>query len=325
MLKKNGFGKRMRQIRKPDIAVLSLASLTVILLFAWGGLYWQERSADAAAAQGNDDIELPVIMLDLDAIKEPQPQGSDPDKGNEPAAGLETGSGGQEPGKLLEDLAQSPGGLLGIEDGWPNLTNPSQGTDSNGQGASVAAPGKGTTGGGKDGDAAQIHDDPSPKPTQEIGPGAVVTSKPSPTPTPATSNQPSVTPSPSSAPSPSPSATPIPDGSGNDLVQQYELELLTLQAGCIMEVKSVLKEAETQAGKADSSDIEALQRIGAEAAISLEAAGAACETKFNKAAAKAGQDGVSAEQIAEWRQTYNEVMEQLRAEAELKLQQLLRI
>jgi len=317
MLKRNGFGKRTRRIRKPDIAVLALASLTVILLLAWGGLYWQERSADAAAAQDNDDIELPVIMLDLDATKEPQSQESDPGKGNGTAAEMEGGSGGQEPGKLLEELAQSPGGLLGMEEGWPNLTKPSHGSESAGEGASAPAPGKGTTAGGKGGDTAQSHGDPSPKPTQGTGPGPVVTSKPSPTPT--TSVKPSA------KPSPSPSPTPTPEGSGNELVQQYELELLSLQAGCIMDVKSVLKEAETQAGKADLSDIEALQRIGAGAAVSLETAGAACEAKFNEVETRASQDGVSAEQIAEWRQTYNEVMEQLRAEAELKLQQLLGI
>ena len=91
MLKKNSFSKRTKSIRKPDIAVLVLASLTALLLIAWGGLYWQDRSSEAAAAQGNDGIELPVIMLNLDAKEpepEPQPE-SEPEPAPEPASAPE--------------------------------------------------------------------------------------------------------------------------------------------------------------------------------------------------------------------------------------------
>lgn len=329
MLKKNNFRKRSRRMRKPDFAVLALGSLTVILLLAWGGLYWQDRSVGAASAQNNDDVELPVIMLDLDATKAPQPQDGEAGQGNGPAVDPAGGTQGQDPGNMLEDLAESPGGLLGMEEGWPNLPNKPAGNAGAGQDGTVPTPGTEPTGKGNDDEAAQASEAPTakptplptaaptPKPTKTPGPGPVETSKPSATP--ATPEKPSAT----STPSPTPVVTPSPDGSAGDPVQEYELELLGLQAGCIMDVKSVLQEVEAQMGKTDPSDIEAIQRIGAEAAASLEAAGAACEIEFNEVAARAGQDGVSAGQIEEWRQTYDEVMGQLRAEAELKLQELM--
>jgi septal ring-binding cell division protein DamX len=329
MLKKNSFRKRSRRIRKPDFAALALGSLTVLLLLAWGGLYWQDRSAGATAAQDNDEAELPVIMLDLDAAQAPQPQEGEASQGNGSAVDPAGGPESQTPGQMLEDLAQSPGGLLGMEDDWPNLANPPKGTNGGEQGAAVPTQGTQPTESGSDEGAAQVPvpgapttkptpslaPEPTPKPTKAPGPGPIETSKPS--------ASPAATEKPSASPSPSPAVTPPPDGSGADPVQEYELELLGLQAGCIMDVKAVLQEVEAEMGKTDPSDIEAIQRIGAEAAASLEAAGAACEIEFNEVAARAAQDGVSADQIGEWRQTYNEVMDQLRAEAELKLQQLL--
>jgi hypothetical protein len=323
MLKRNRFGKRIRRIRKPNIAVMALATLTVILLLAWGALYWQDQSGGTAVAQGNNENDLPVIMLDLDAGQE-QPQGGEQGAVPEDQEGK---GGGGEAGGLLEELKNSPGGLLGLEEGWPNHPSSEQEAEGNDDDVALPTTGPEPTANGSD-DAAEQHSGgttakptvtpipaPPTKPTQKPGLGPIVTDKPSSTP--------ASTEKPAASPVPSPTTAPTPEESDNGLEHQYELELLGLQAGCIMDVKSVLKETETQVGNVEATDLVALQRIGAEAAASLEAASVVCETQFNEVAARAGQDGVSAEKIGEWGKTYNEVMEQLRAEAELKLQQML--
>lgn len=331
MLKRNKFGKKIRRFRKPNIAVLSLATLTVLLLLAWGGLYWQERSLGTADAKGNDGADLPVIMLDLDAPSDQPPVDQAADEGNKP--GGEEGGDGE--GSLLDDLKNSPGGLLGLEDGWPNLPDSPRGGEDGDKSENEPPTGEKPADSDDDEDAGQvIGGDPTEKPTKSPVPTPTPKPTVNPTPTsgldPVVTDKPVKTPTPTDKPTESPTQNPTepvetqaPDDPNAELEQQYELELVSLQASCIMDVKAVLKEAERKVGETEPSDMGALQRIGAEADASLEAAGAVCEGQFNEVAGRAAKDGVEAGKITEWRRTYDDVMEQLRAEAELKLQQLL--
>jgi hypothetical protein len=50
--------KRRRRLQKPDTVIVVLASLAVLLLFVWSGLYWKESSERTVAATLNEGISL---------------------------------------------------------------------------------------------------------------------------------------------------------------------------------------------------------------------------------------------------------------------------
>ncbi|WP_216478513.1 hypothetical protein [Paenibacillus brevis] len=56
--------RRRHRFRKPDIAIFILSTITVLLLFLWGGLYWKESSENKLIVNASEQEELQQILLE---------------------------------------------------------------------------------------------------------------------------------------------------------------------------------------------------------------------------------------------------------------------
>lgn len=56
--------RRRRRFRKPDIAIFILSTITILLLFLWGGLYWKESSENKLIVNASEQEEFQQILLE---------------------------------------------------------------------------------------------------------------------------------------------------------------------------------------------------------------------------------------------------------------------
>jgi hypothetical protein len=285
--------KRRPRFQKPDTINIILGSLTIVLLFVWGGLYWKESSqqaliVNADGAAQNEQAELidldepvtePVITTPVGELKP-----SDADKPAEqatdkPAVG---GDGTALPEETTKDSQPEKGS------GPVETTKPAQ----------------------------------TAKPNQETAskPNAGGSTKPATT-KPATT-KPSTTKPGTTKPGTNPE-TPAATKPPVSMSEKYEQEIIKLQAKCTQDMNEVLVGAEASIEQLDQSDPYAFQALNQKWIDSLANVENTCNTKFQAKIENAEKDKVDSAITEEWQQKYSTLMLQLQGEFEAKMLQLM--
>lgn len=94
--------KRRPRLQKPDTVNIILGSLTIILLFVWGGLYWKESSQQALIVNANGAAQSEQALQEEVGLPAAEPGSASPAVDAPPAATDETV-------KPAEQAADKPG------------------------------------------------------------------------------------------------------------------------------------------------------------------------------------------------------------------------
>lgn len=137
-------------------------------------------------------------------------------------------------------------------------------------------------------------------------------------PDPAPSKKPDVE-APSEGQGPSTPVTPPPMSE----TQQYEQEIIGIQAACTQEMNEVLVSAQDSMKELDANDPYAILAWHDQWAKALGDSGASCDVKFQGVVQNAEKAFVSTKVIEGWKQSYNTLMNELKSEFEAKLNQYL--
>lgn len=285
MSKHHARKKRRPRLQKPDTINIILGSLTLILLFVWGGLYWNESSQQSLIVNANGAALNEQAQLSEEELYGTAPEKTSPtvdgvppttDKTGKPVeqvAGKPAGSGGE--AVLPEKEADKPAGEnenpLPVQTTKPSsTTKPNKGTETKPNDGSTSTP----------------------------------TTKPKPTPSPDQPNVPET-------------EAPITS------TEKYEQQIVQIQAKCTQDMNDILAGAETSIAQLDMSDPYAFQELSQKWMDGLSKVEATCSTKMQGIIAQAEKDNVEAEITDKWEQTFSDLMLQLQGQFEAKLLQLM--
>jgi hypothetical protein len=286
MSKRHARRNRRPRFQKPDTINIILGSLTIILLFAWGGLYWKDSSQQAlivsadGAAQ-NEQAEL----VDLDEVV------TDP-KSTAPAG---------EAKPAVTDTAEQPTDKPVVD----------------GEGAAppekeTAEPAKSDKGSVPVQTTKPVH---TAMPNQ-VKPGAGGTTKPGTT-KPGTTKPGTTTPGTTNPETPTETEPPV------DMAEKSEQEIIQLQAKCTQDMNEVLVGAEASIEQLDMSDPYAFQQLNQKWMDGLANVENTCNSKFQEKIDNAEKADVDSAITEEWQQKFSSLMLQLQGEFEAKLLQLM--
>lgn len=277
---------RRSRFQKPDTINIILGSLTVVLLFVWGGFYWNESSQQELTVNANGAGQTaeaqPQEVNKVDGAAAVPPSAS-PDAAVKPAETEPAKPADTETAKPTEQAADMP----------------ADNAETGGEAAATTKPAVVKP-------AAPVK---TARPVQTAKPSA--TNKPS--------QETAVKPDTTTTPKPVVTETEPPES----LSEKYEQQLVQLQAKCTQDMNEVLVGAEASIEKMDKSDPYAFQELNQKWSDSLAKAEDTCNTKFQGIIAKAEKDAVEPEVIEEWEQTFSNLMLQLQSEFEAKILQLM--
>ncbi|WP_168121080.1 hypothetical protein [Paenibacillus sp. HB172176] len=303
--RKQSFSRQKKPGNRFNGVYLSLTAVLVLLIAAWVALDWQDGRGDGSV-YASDKEDEPVIMLDLDANQ------SNPGAVNTGSSGFDNLGGFQlSPPSQDAGDKQEAGAGTGDETDREDLPELPQ--------LPTFAPSQ----------KPDTPDDEASPPQETAGPTKTPqhTSAPDPSREPEQTPAPTKTPTETEAPSESDAPeAPAESANGNesvDIVAKYEQQLVEAQAGCVQDMKQLLQKADTSFKGVDRTDTEKMSAIAGQLEIEFRSAETACENTFNSIIANAKKEGVPDEQIEEWQQTFKEMREKLREEAELRVQQII--
>ncbi|MFD0958223.1 hypothetical protein [Paenibacillus chungangensis] len=294
MGKRGSHTNRRSQAGNASPIIIVLSTMTVTLLLVWGGLYWQEQSEDKSTLYASEADNEPIVMVDLDKLQQVNAEAENPGLSNSGDSEAESSEG---EGLKEEVVPVADDEKAAAEDSTAGTVKKPTSPEVSGQ------PG------------SEQDDKPATKPTPQ---SSSPTEKPIPKPT----EKP--TPEPSPDETGGTDETPIePTPTPVDKAALYEAELIAVQAVCVEELKQVLQEAEVSIGEVDKRDPVAVQALIVELTNKLQSAQDGCEAQFNEVIDQAEKDGVSQDTIKEWESTFDEILEQIHIETELKLQAMM--
>lgn len=282
--------KRQRALRKPDAVIISLTSLTIILLLVWGGLYWKESSGRALIVQANEEYQVDQSLQEDDGLQTPD-------------SALNSGMNEQSsvtgetvvPVEQSDDKASVDGEVPQLQE----LPKPTQET--------VAKP--------ETQSPAKLETQSPATATQN--PAKPETQSPAEPETQSTAKTDSPSKAETDSPGTNPSDPPI------SQAQQYEEEIIQVQAMCRKDMKEILSGAESSIQQA-KTDPYAFQAWEEKWTKEIATAETKCDDKFQEVSQNAENDSVSLEVIAEWQQTFSALKVKLQEESQAKLQLLMR-
>ncbi|OBZ13613.1 hypothetical protein [Bacillus sp. FJAT-26390] len=275
--------KRRPRFQKPDTINIILGSLTIILIVAWGGLYWKDSSQQAlivsadGAAQ-NEQAEL----IDLDEVVT-DPKSTPPADEAKPAVTDKAGQATDKPAVGGEEAAPPE----------KETTEPDKGSEP----VQTTKP---------------VH---TAKPNQ-VKPGAGGGAKPGTT-KPGTTKPGTSTPGTTNPETPAVTEPPV------NMSEKYEQEIIQLQAKCTQDMNEVLVGAEASIEQLDMSDPYAFQQLNQKWMDGLANVENTCNTKFQEKIDNAEKADVDSAITEEWQQKFSALMLQLQGEFEAKLLQLM--
>lgn len=314
---------RRSRFQKPDTINIILGSLTIILLFVWGGLYWKESSqqalivnADGAALNQQAQQVEPEVVADV--------PGSTSLTGE--AEPLATGKAveSETVDKPVVPTANNSEEQPADNSGEQSADNLAKQPADNSKEQSADKPAKQPAAipdaGSKEA-AAAVEKEESVKPAVPVK-----TAKPVQTTKPAKTTKPieAISTKPVAAETPIP-ATPIVKETEKpiNVSEKYEQQVLQLQAKCTHDMNEVLAGAESSIEQMDKSDPYAFQELNQKWTEKLEIAQSTCNTKFQEIIVNAQNAAVEPETTEEWEQTFSTMMLQLQAELEAKMMKLM--
>lgn len=316
--------KRRRRIRKQNPLIVILASITIILLFVWGGLYWKESSEKAQIDdQTNGEERSQTSKLEADKRSTNEPLGMNLGMEEEP---LMIGEMGDSIG-ISDDHTEVGGESISQT---PNEAekNEEMGAQSNIQPPMMS---------GK-----SVLTQPKPQSQLESGTQATVQfpiqseAQPQQQSNAQSNSQTNVYTSPTTKPDSSSSVElDSPKTGDKDLsssketdsvvipLQKYEQEMIKIEANCRKDMNVVLHGAENSFQKLDMRDFASIQSWKENTTKEIATAESTCEVTYQDLIRNAEKDAVSTSVINEWKQTYNTLKEGLQDESRAKMQRLM--
>ncbi|WP_169087827.1 hypothetical protein [Paenibacillus sp. PL91] len=298
---------RRPRFQKPDTINIILGSLTIVLLFVWGGLYWKESSQQALIVNADGSAQNEQAeLIDLDEpVTEPvitPPAGevkpADAVKGDKPA----------------EQATEKPavggdGAVLPEETTKPSQPDKGSGAVQTTKPAQTEKPNQET--------AAKPNAGGSTKPaTTKPGSTKPVATKPETT-KPETTEPETTKPETTKPETPAETKPPV------SMSEKYEQEIIQLQAKCTQDMNEVLVGAEASIEQMDQSDPYAFQALNQKWMDSLANVESTCNTNFQTKIDYAEKDNVDPAITEEWQQKFSSLMLQLQGEFEAKMLQLM--
>ncbi|MGF7046839.1 hypothetical protein J2T13_001341 [Paenibacillus sp. DS2015] len=316
-MKKQRIGRRRRRFYKKDAPVVTLASISVILLFVWGGLYWNESSEKALSADANVQQQDQQALYDEEGF--PTADSADSEEltgldtlGNNPSTALDESGTTDSTDSMVTSNGEREGNhseLLPSTDDIDSMeTSVGKSNTQSADKSVVQSPTKSVTqsSGKSDEQSSTKLDTASPTKSEEAqGPTT------------------------SDTPSPTRSDVQSPSTSTNQVevvvnqAEKYEQEILQVQAKCTKDMNVVLSAAEKSFKQLDMRDPVTVQEWKEKLTKESLTAESACESAFQVQIRGAENDSVSANVIEEWTDSYQTLRMRLKEESEAKLQQLL--
>lgn len=282
--------RRRRRFRKPKPLIVILSSITILLLFVWGGLYWKESSEKALIDntngnessqqtpeenEGNSILTKDPLVMDIEINSEENPSIIDDElTAGAPNPSTSLGESGvdrtfTEPAEQVKTQSDSPDHIK------TPIQTPSQPPSSSQQ-------------------QTTTQPQPSSQPMSDYT--GEVEAKSS-------------------------SSKETTDGA--TLVQKYEQEMIKLETSCRKDMNNALNKADMSFQKLNKGNIADVQAWKENLNIEITTAESTCEAAYQDLIRTAEKDAVSIHVIEEWTQTYNALKMRLQNESKAKIQQLM--
>ncbi|WP_169810156.1 hypothetical protein [Paenibacillus antarcticus] len=316
--------KRRRRILKQNPLIVILTSITIILLFVWGGLYWKESSEKAQIddrTNGEDRSETSQLEAEERSTNEP----------------LAMNLGVEEEPLMIDEMGDS----IGITDdqledsGESIAQSPNEADENVKMGAqSIIQPP--TTSG------TSVLTQPKPQSQPQSGTQATVqppiksqaqSQQQTNTQSNAQNNAyttPTTKPDSSSSvelDSPKTGETDLSNSKQTEAVvtplQKYEQEMKNIEANCRKDMNGVLHGAENSFQKLDVREFVSVQSWKENTTKEIATAESTCEVTYQDLIRNAEKDAISTSVINEWKQTYNMLKVGLQDESRAKMQRLM--
>ncbi|WP_438349501.1 hypothetical protein ACP8HI_02105 [Paenibacillus sp. FA6] len=299
--------KRRRRIYKKDAPVVILASLTLILLCVWGGLYWSETSEKAIIADANVKEQSQQILQNEEALFIADSEGLIDIQANEQPSAIDeikpmdsTVTANDEREKNTE---LSP---------FTDVPNPPDQTVTKSDKQTLTKP---------DTSSPMRSNTQSPTKLEEQSP-----TKPDEQ-SPTKLDEQSPTKSDEQSPTNSNAQTPMTSMKqvepAVNQAQKYEQEIIKIHAKCTKDMNVVLSGAEMSSQQLDMRNPVNIQEWREKLTKEIATAESKCGDSFQEQMNNANDDSVSEKVIEEWRNSYNALKANLKKESEAKLQQLM--
>lgn len=275
--------KRRRRFRKPKPLIVILSSITILLLFVWGGLYWKESSEKALSDNTNGQepsqqtqqekerqstISEDPLDMDIEMNSEEQPIDDV----------LTTGS------------ALDPSTTIGEKNSEQTITKPAEQVPTQS-------------------DSPDHNNTPIQTPLEQQTPSQSQSLSRK------TSNNNSHVETKSS----SSKETAV----GVTITQKYEREMIKLETSCRSDMNKVFNHANTSFQGLNKNNFVDVQAWKENLNTEITAAESICEAAYQDLILAAEKDAVSIDIIEEWSQSYNALKVRLQDESKVKIQQLI--
>ncbi|MEC0090673.1 hypothetical protein [Paenibacillus macquariensis] len=318
--------KRRRRIRKQNPLIVILASITIILLFVWGGLYWKESSEKAQSDdQTNGKERSQTSKLEADKRSTNEPLGMNLGMEEEPLMIGEMGDSiGISDDRISDDHTEVGGESISQSSNEAEK-NEEIGAQSNSQppvtsGTSVLSQPKPQSG-TQATVQAPIQSEAQPQQqsnAQSNSQTNVYTSPPTTKPDSSSTVE---------LDSPSTGEKDLASSKQTDAVvtplQKYEQEMIKIEANCRKDMNMVLNGAENSIQKLDVRNFDSVQSWKENTTKEITTAESTCEVTYQDLIRNAEKDAVSTSVINEWKQTYNTLKVGLQDESRAKMQRLM--
>lgn len=305
--------KRRRRFRKPNPLIVILASITIILLFVWGGLYWKESSEEAliVPTNGKEQNQKAEIEGEKGSIN----------ANNEESSGMNS-TLKEEP--LIDEMGE-----------------PTVASEDTIEGGGISPTTKESE---KNEDTfAKLDGKPDVKlevqtpterdtslPTQPRTNSQLPTHPNTSTTTNSDSSTTTKMDSSTTVDVDSPRTTDETDSSSGKQVdvmvtptEKYEQKMIQIEENCRKDMKVVLNSAEASIQKVNTRSIVAVQTWKENTTLEITTAESKCEVTYQELIRTAEKDVVSATVIEKWKQTYNTLKAGLQDESRAKMQRLM--
>jgi len=297
--------KRRRRFHKKDAPVVTLASLTIILIFVWGGLYWNESSEKALSAnanvtekeqqalQGNDvlssaDSTDSAGLTGLNTEANDQPSAKDESETMDSTVTSSGERGGNSDTSSFTDASNATESTVTKSGG---VQNPAKSDVQNSAKAGRYSPPKF--------DAHSPTKSDVENPSKSDGQYPAKSDEPSPT-TSTNQAEPAV-----------------------NQAEKYEQHILEAHAKCTKDMNGVSHEAEKSFQQIDMRNPISIQAWREKVTKEIVTAESTCDAAFQEQIQGAEKASVSGKVIEEWTSTYTTLKVGLKKESEAKLQQLM--
>lgn len=276
--------RRRRRFRKPDIAIFILSTITILLLFLWGGLYWKESSENKLIVNASEQEEFQQILLEDNDLLLLDVEDITAEAVEENIELVETGDVSANPGTQVQTNKDAQGSQTSTNQSTPSQALPNAQSTTKPDDSSTTKPDDSST--TKPDDSSTTKPDGSS--TTDVA---------------------------------SPSAVQL-DSTAN-LIEKYEQEFTQLQEKCRKDMRAALSDAESSMQQLDKSDPRNVIAWRDQLNAELSTAESTCDDSFQRIVQNAENDAVSADVIEGWSQKYDDLRAKLQEESEAKLQQLM--